>query len=266
MKAGLSMRRTANPWDEYAPFYDWENRRTIGLSDLEFWSRAVAGASGPILELGCGTGRVSVPLAASGRAVVGVDSSMPMLRRAASRARRVALGRRLQLVRSDIRALPFSPGTFETVIAPYGVLQSMSGADEFEAALRAVAAVLEPRGSFWIDVAVEVPRWPEYRNRVRWRQPTDSTRDATLVESVRQERSRRVTIFRQVYTQRRRSRTITRDFELRFYTPSVSRMQSQLARAGFTVQPARDYEGRAWHSRSDTLVVHATRRPRESFP
>ena len=100
------MSRTAdNPWDQYAPFYDWENRRTIGLSDLEFWSRTVSAARGPVLELGCGTGRVSQPLTLAGADVVGLDFSMPMLRRARARARRARLGRRLRLLRADIRAL-----------------------------------------------------------------------------------------------------------------------------------------------------------------
>jgi SAM-dependent methyltransferase len=253
------MRRTANPWDQYAPFYDWENRQTMGSSDLELWSRVAGGSRGPILELGCGTGRVSIPLATTGVAVVGVDFSMPMLRRARTRARKAALGSRLRLVRSDIRALPFASNAFGTVIAPYGVLQSMPGADGLADALNAVSRVLAPGGSVWIDVAVEVPRWPEYRNRVRWRQPKNSTRDATLVESVRQDRAKRMTIFRQVYTQRRRSGTIRRDFELCFYTPSLSQLRSQLAAAGLTVEPPRDYEGRAWHSRSGTLVVRARR-------
>jgi ubiquinone/menaquinone biosynthesis C-methylase UbiE len=250
----------ANPWDQYAPFYDWENRRTIGSSDLEFWSRTVAGSRGPILELGCGTGRVSVPLATLGAAIVGVDFSMPMLRRARTRARKAALGSRLRLVRSDIRALPFAPDAFETVIAPYGVVQSMPGAEALAAALRSVARVLAPGGSVWIDLAVEVPRWPEYRNRVRWRQPKDSTRDATLVESVRQDRATRMTIFRQVYTQRRRRGTIKRDFELCFYTPSLSQLRSQLAAAGLAMEPPRDYDGRAWHRRSETLVVRAKKK------
>ncbi len=253
------MSRAGNAWDQYAPFYDWENRRTIGSSDLEFWSRVVSGMKAPVLELGCGTGRVSIPLAASGVPVVGVDLSMAMLRRARARARKARLGPRLQLVRSDIRALPFAANAFDTVIAPYGLVQSMPGAEALAAALRAVGGVLSPGGSLWIDIAVEVPRWPEYRNRVRWRQPKHSTRDATLVESVRQDRARRMTIFRQVYTQRRRSGTIKRDFELCFYTPTLNQLRAQLAAAGLVMDQPRDYEGRAWTSRSETLVVRATR-------
>ena len=53
-------------WDAYAPFYDWENARTLGRRDVSFWQRLATSVQGPVLELGCGTGRVSVPLARAG--------------------------------------------------------------------------------------------------------------------------------------------------------------------------------------------------------
>src|SRR5437868_6742502 len=49
-------------WDAYAPFYDWENARTLGRRDVAFWQGVAAGAGGEVLELGCGTGRISIPL------------------------------------------------------------------------------------------------------------------------------------------------------------------------------------------------------------
>src|SRR5580765_5465984 len=113
-------------WDDYAPFYDWENARTLGRKDVPFWERTARQAKGPVLELGCGTGRISLPLARAGVSVVGVDRSDPMLARAAKRAvalRRKRQGRRrgrLRLLRSDIRALPFAAGAFSMVLAPYG--------------------------------------------------------------------------------------------------------------------------------------------------
>src|SRR6266576_2727589 len=76
-------------WDEYAPFYDWENARTLGRRDVPFWNRVASGAHGPVLELGCGTGRVTIPLARAGVHMVGVDRSAPMLARAVRRARRL---------------------------------------------------------------------------------------------------------------------------------------------------------------------------------
>ena len=77
-------------WDEYAPFYDWENARTLGRRDVPFWRRVAFEAEGRVLELGCGTGRVSLPLARAGVSLVGIDRSAPML----SRARRAGPGSR----------------------------------------------------------------------------------------------------------------------------------------------------------------------------
>jgi hypothetical protein len=53
-------------WDEYAPFYDWENARTLGKRDVPFWRNLALQAGGPVLELGCGTGRISLPLGRAG--------------------------------------------------------------------------------------------------------------------------------------------------------------------------------------------------------
>src|SRR6202023_3614265 len=115
-------------WDEYAPFYDWENARTQGRRDVPFWRHLTSGAGGLVLELGCGTGRLSLPLARAGAALVGIDRSAPMLSRAvrgaaALRARRGGRVRgHLALVRGDTRALPFRQGTFRMVLAAYGGL------------------------------------------------------------------------------------------------------------------------------------------------
>ena len=71
-------------WDDYAPFYDWENARTLGRRDVPFWRRIALEADGPVLELGCGTGRISLPLVRAGVDLVGLDRSAPMLERARS--------------------------------------------------------------------------------------------------------------------------------------------------------------------------------------
>ena len=103
-------------WDEYAAFYDWENARTVGRRDVAFWRGLAARAKGRVLELGCGTGRVLLPVARDGRRIVGIDRSTPMLNRAraklarakARRPRRARL--RAALLRGDIRDLPWRAG------------------------------------------------------------------------------------------------------------------------------------------------------------
>ncbi|HEY2904775.1 MAG TPA: class I SAM-dependent methyltransferase, partial [Vicinamibacterales bacterium] len=81
-------------WDTYAPFYDWENAQTLGRRDVPFWRRVAAGATGPVLELGCGTGRVSLPLARAGVNLIGIDRSEPMLERARRRILRTSRSKR----------------------------------------------------------------------------------------------------------------------------------------------------------------------------
>src|SRR4051812_37909045 len=112
-------------WDDYAPFYDWENAQTVARRDVRFWQRLASAQHGPILELGCGTGRLTVPVARTGARIVGIDRSAAMLARARQRLRRARLG--ALLLRGDIRQLPFRRRTrFDLVMAPYGMLQSLT--------------------------------------------------------------------------------------------------------------------------------------------
>ena len=76
-------------WDDYAPFYDWENARTMGRRDVAFWRGLAARERPPVLELGCGTGRVLMPLARAGVRAVGVDLSAAMMAQAVTRAARI---------------------------------------------------------------------------------------------------------------------------------------------------------------------------------
>src|SRR5947207_6182848 len=83
--------------------YDHEYRRR--RADVNFYRRTVAEHGKDALELGCGTGRVLVPLVRDGARVVGVDAAQPMLRAAAARLSRLspAARARVHLVRADFR-------------------------------------------------------------------------------------------------------------------------------------------------------------------
>ena len=250
-----SKREGWQGWDEYAPFYDWENAQTLGRRDVPFWRRFAADVRGPVLELGCGTGRVTRPLARAGIDVIGIDRSGAMLERL-----RIAHPKsRIPVVRGDIRALPFPDASFRMVIAPYGILQSLIRARDLSASLASVARVVAPGGTFGIDLVPDVPNWREYRDRVQLR-GRNGAAHLTLVESVSQDRKRRLTTFAQRYIERRGGRQREHTFELTFRTLTVPQMTRQLERAGFTVNTVLgDYRGRPWDARADVWIILAKR-------
>ena len=247
-------------WDAYARFYDWENARTVQRRDVAFWRRLAAAANGRILELGCGTGRIAVPIAQDGIALTGVDRSGPMLDRARRRAGRAGLGPTLRLVRADIRQLPFRDRRFTLAMAPYGILQSLTRERDLAATLASVHRVLARGGRFGIDLVPDLPDWAEYRGRRTLSGTMGAGTRVSLVETVRQDRRRHLTIFDQRYTAARAGRRQVYEFTLTFRTLSVPAMTRRLERAGFVVDAVLgDYRGGPWDPRADAWVVLARR-------
>jgi SAM-dependent methyltransferase len=243
-------------WDAYARFYDWENAQTVRRRDVAFWRRLAAAAAGRVLELGCGTGRIAIPIAKDGVRLTGIDRSEPMLDRARRRAARADLARHLRLVRGDIRHLPFRDRRFGLVMAPYGILQSLVRERDLTAALASVHRVLARGGRFGIDLVPDLPQWAEYAGK-RTLSGTMGTRTrVSLVETVRQDRPRRLTIFDQRYTASRGSDRRVYEFTLTFRTLSIPAMTRRLERAGFSVEAVLgDYRGGPWDPRADAWVL-----------
>ena len=249
-------------WDEYAPFYDWENARTLGRPDVSFWRTLTTPLHGRVLELGCGTGRVAIPLGRAGVRLTGIDRSQAMLARARRRVSRAHLDRRVRLVRGDIRRLPFPASAFAAVVAPYGVLQSLLRERDLAATLAAVHRVLRRGGTFGLELVADLPAWEEYRKRVSlrgWRRARGGTH-VSLVETVRQDRKKRLTIFDQEFTERRGRQRRIRRFALTFRTLSVPQMARRLEKAGFTVTATLgDYRGGPWDPRAEVWMILARR-------
>jgi ubiquinone/menaquinone biosynthesis C-methylase UbiE len=248
-------------WDEYAPFYDWENARTFGRRDISFWRRMANEHRQPAVELGCGTGRISVPLLKGGHSVIGVDRSQAMLERARRRARRAGVRDRGLFVRSDVRTLPLRTRSVDFVIAPYGMLQSLTSERDLAATLSSVARVLRAGGLFGIDLVPDLPRWSEYQRKISLHGRRSATATLTLVESVHQDRRRRLTIFDQEYIEHRNRERHVHRFSLTFRTLSVPQMVRRLEGAGFSIAAVLgDYQGRCWDERADVWVILANKR------
>ncbi|HYT66971.1 MAG TPA: class I SAM-dependent methyltransferase [Vicinamibacterales bacterium] len=248
-------------WDEYAPFYDWENARTVARRDVRFWQDLAKRQIGTVLELGCGTGRLALPLLKSGARLVGIDRSEAMLGRARMKARRAGLIDRARFVRGDIRHLPFRkrPG-FGLVMAPYGMLQSLTRERDLSATLTAVAGVLRRDGILGIDLVPDLPRWSEYNRRVTLSGSRDARTHLTLRETVRQDRRRGLTMFDQEYVEKRGGARRLHKFALTFRTLSVPQMRRRLEKAGLHVRAVLgDYRGGPWHPDADVWIILASR-------
>ncbi len=117
--------------------------------ELEFYQRQAARCGPRVLELACGTGRLTVPLAAGGLTLTGLDLSAAMLARAQSKA--AAAGVLVRFVQADMRAFDLGE-TFDLVFVPVNSLCHLLTRPDLEAFLRCVRAHLAPAGRFVIDV------------------------------------------------------------------------------------------------------------------
>jgi SAM-dependent methyltransferase len=121
--------------------------------DVAFYLALAQQARGPVLELGAGTGRITLPLLRAGVAVTAVDQSAAMLERAAERVEKLTAAQRalLTLVRADLRELRLRK-RFALVIAPFNLFMHLYTREDVEAALKTVRTHLKPGGRFAMDV------------------------------------------------------------------------------------------------------------------
>ncbi len=121
--------------------------------------------AGPVLELGVGTGRVAVALAAAGTTVVGLDASAAMLgvlraKMAPTRSGRpsepaeIAGNAGIAPVRGDMAVLPFGPASVPAVVATFNTLFNLTTEATQRACLGEVARVLRPGGVFVVEAIV----------------------------------------------------------------------------------------------------------------
>lgn len=207
-------------------------------TDVGFYVEEAKSAGGAVLELGCGTGRILLPIARAGWSVVGVDSSREMLERCRAKlaTEAAAVQSRVTLQQLDIHDFNLAAG-FALIIAPFRVVQHLTTVDDQLRFLAAVGRHLAPGGRFAFDVfnprfdlmtradGVEVEDTPEQRlpdgrtfsrgwriARVRW---VDQVNEAELIYYVDGKR----------YVQA---------FHMRWYLPAE--LRHLLVRAGFRVR------------------------------
>jgi SAM-dependent methyltransferase len=164
-------------------------------ADLPLWEELAESADGPVLELGCGTGRVALHLARRGHAVLGIDRDAELI--AELRERAATGGLTVGAEQADAGAFSLDQ-RFGLILAPMQLVQLLPSADSRRECLRAAAAHLVPHGVVALAI-VETgvsgvppfPLLPDVRERDGWvysSMPLGAIRegDSLLVERLRQ--------------------------------------------------------------------------------
>ena len=132
--------------------------------DVDFYVDLARRRGSPVLDLGCGTGRVAIALAEQGFAVVGLDLSAPMLRIAERKRARLApeVARRLTFVQGDMTGFTLDQ-TFPLIITPARSFQFMLTPAAQRSALGAMRRHLRPEGALVLQL---------FDPRLEWCVPT----------------------------------------------------------------------------------------------
>lgn len=138
-------------YNQIARFYDLTHQYLT--ADIAYILRLAQSYGGPVLELGCGTGRILLPLARAGFAVTGVDNSPAMLALAQSKlaAEAAAVQARVTLLAGDMVQLAVN-GRFPLIIIPYNTFMHLTPA-QMGQALAGVRGCLAANGRLFLDLA-----------------------------------------------------------------------------------------------------------------
>lgn len=153
-----------------ADLYDYEYRRR--RDDVHFYASLARGELAPqsnVLELCCGTGRVTRELLRSGFHVTGVDLSTHMLAKAKTRAEGLAIRFRDNATfhKADIRDFHLGE-KFPMVVMAFNSFEHLYNREDVEACLRCVREHLEPDGLFAFDLQLPDLRWLIKDPRKKW--------------------------------------------------------------------------------------------------
>jgi SAM-dependent methyltransferase len=143
------IRPESSPYDAIADLYDPWSRSVV--EDLGFYIDEARRARPPVVELGVGTGRVAIPIAAAGIEVIGVDSSAGMLAVCRQHAEFAGVADKLDLRLGDLRSPPVEESV-ELAICPFRSFLHLETEEERRIALAAGFALLRPGGRLVFDV------------------------------------------------------------------------------------------------------------------
>jgi ubiquinone/menaquinone biosynthesis C-methylase UbiE len=140
---------TTQSYESTARYYDDAYLSVAAQrTDTAFYQDLAIAGGGPVLELGCGTGRVLLPIAARGLSCAGVDLSPAMLEQFRQKPGAAAV----TLACAPMEAFDFGARRFRLIFSAFRAFQHLDTVAQQLACLARVRAHLEPGGQFAFDV------------------------------------------------------------------------------------------------------------------
>jgi len=226
----------AELYDHVAPYRD--------RPDITFFVEAASKAGSPVLEVGCGTGRVLIPTARAGVDIVGLDLSPQMLAVCRQRLRDEpeAVQSRVQLVQADMRGFELDR-IFTLVTVLFRPFQHLLTVEDQLSCLKSIHRHLVDRGELILDTfnpsldsLVNQPVGEEFAEEPEFCMP-DGRRVTRRHRTVAQDRFGQINDFELVYYVNHpdgREERLVHSFRLRYLFRFE--VEHLLARAGFAVE------------------------------
>jgi len=139
---------------DYAEYYDYGTKIK---EDIPFYLKYAKQTGSPILEIGCGTGRLLFPLAEAGHFVHGIDSSEKMLAIAKQKLTRINNPEHISITHANMVDFNLSEKSFKLAIATYRTFMYLLTQNEQIKCLSCIIEHLSPAALFIVDVYSPVP-------------------------------------------------------------------------------------------------------------
>ncbi len=136
-------------FDRFVRYYELDHADYV--ADIPFYQDLARQAGEPVLELGCGAGRVLIPLAEAGITITGVDLAPRMLERAREQAHAAGVANRITLVQADMRRLSL-PTRFRLAFCALNTLMHLTELEDQIAVLESARRHLVSGGLFAVDL------------------------------------------------------------------------------------------------------------------
>ncbi len=207
--------------DGMADVYDvWY--RDLGDVEGAVATLADLAGAGPVLELGVGSGRLALPLAATGLEVHGVDASEAMV----DLLRAKPGGDRIPVTLGDMADVPTGTTRFSLAFVAYNTFFNLTSEDAQRRCLRGVRASLRPGGRFVLEAFVPAPDAPTSSVGVR-----TVALDHVVLEVTRHDRAAQAVVGQHV--ELREEGTRLRPWMIRYATPA--QLDAMAADAGLVL-------------------------------